>query len=178
MTAKGKIGGRLGRLARLEEARAAQVEEIRAKNWAHIEAAEARLSAADRAAWKDAGDVLERGTDPEAVARMRRACAHLFEGLPVEHPAKEEADAWEALDVPDGAPLARPPADRVEDFLAYFELCAAWCDAQALRVPLSPDVQRLARWGVALWRFETALCQEMSGAGERAWSASIGGRST
>lgn len=161
LPAKGKPGSKLARLVRLEEAHAAHLEEIRAQNWAHLEAAQARLSAVDRAAWKEAGDVLERGTDPEAVARMRRACAHLPEGLPVDHPAKEEADAWEALDVPDGAPLTPPPADRVGDFLAYFELCAAWCDAQAVSIPLSPDVQRLARWGAALWRFEAALCREL-----------------
>lgn len=105
--------------------------------------------------------MLERGTNPEAVARMRRACAHLPEDLPIEHPAKEDAKAWAALEVPDGVLLARPPADRVGDFLTYFELCAAWCDVQAVRVPLSPDMQRLGRWGVAFWRLETALCREL-----------------
>lgn len=165
MTVKGKTGGKLARLARLEEAHAAHVEEVRARNWAHLEAAESRLCAADRAAWKDAADVLEHGADPDALARMHRACAHLGEDLPVTHPAKEEAEAWAevALDVPEGAPLTRPPAGRMGDFVAYFEACAAYCDAQAARLPLSLDVQRLGRWGAALWRFEAVLCRELGG---------------
>lgn len=163
MTAKGKTGGKLARLARLEEAHAAHVEEVRAHNWAHLEAAESRLCAADRAAYRDALAVLEHGAESGTEDRMRRACAHLPEALPVTHPAKKEAEAWAeaVLDVPEGAPLARPPAGRVGDFVTYFEACAAYCDAQAVRLPLSPDVQRLGRWGAALWRFEAALCREL-----------------
>ncbi|WP_034385991.1 hypothetical protein [Deinococcus sp. YIM 77859] len=153
--------GKLARLEALEAREEARREAVREANWAKIKAAEARLSAADRAAWQDAARVLEHGEDPGTVARMARACAWLPEDLPVSHPAKEEALGWAdgALDVPDGVPLGCPPAGRVEDFAAYFEACASWCDAQARRVPLSPDVHRLARWGAALWRFEGALCR-------------------
>ena len=168
MTVKRKVGGQLARLGRLEETHAARLEEVRSRNWVRIDAAEKQLSPADRAAWQDAADVTERGTDPEALSRMHRACAHLPEDLPIEHPAKEGAEAWAAaaLDVPEGAPLARLPVRQVGDFLTYFELCAAYCDAQAVRLPLSLDVQRLGRWGAALWRFEAALCRELgSGVG-------------
>lgn len=164
MTAKRKAGGKLARLERLEAAHAAHVEEVRAQNWAHIEAAESRLSGLDRAAWRDSVAVLGRHReDREALARMTRACAHLGADVPVSHPAKEEAEAWATLDVPDGVPLLAPPADRVRDFVAYFEACGAWCDAEARRVPVSPDVQRVARWGAALWRFEARLCEVLAG---------------
>jgi len=158
--------GKLARLAVLEDREAVRREEVRAVNWGHIERAEALLYLADREAWKDSGRVLEHGEDPDALERMRRACAHLPEGLPdVTHPAKEEAEAWAdaALDVPDGAPLLLPPAERVEDFAGYFEAAASWCDLEARRVPLSPDVHRLARWGAALWRFDAALCRVLGG---------------
>lgn len=165
MTAKRKTRGTLARLEALEDRQAVRVEEVRARNWAHIEAAESRLCAADRVAWEDAAAVAERGEDPDTLARMTRACAHLGEDVPVTHPAKEEADAWaaRAVEVPDGVPFVRPPADRVPGFVAYFEACAAWCDREARRVPLSPDVQRLARWGAALWRFEARLCEVLGG---------------
>ncbi|KEF34099.1 hypothetical protein RDMS_09020 [Deinococcus sp. RL] len=154
--------GKLARVEALEAREAARREEVRARNWAHIEAAEARLSPADRAALLDAARGLE---DLELRARMRRATAHLPGEVPIQHPAKEDAEAWAAvaLDVPDGCPLTRPPAGRVEDFAAYFGACGAWCDAEARRVPLSPDVHRLARWGAALWRFQAELCRVLGG---------------
>ena len=148
--------GKLARLEALEAREEARREDVRASNWAHIEAAEARLSPGDRTAWRDAVGGQE---DPDLIARMTRACAHLEDGVPVQHPAKEEAEAWAdvALDVPEGCPLLPPPAGRVEDFAAYFGACGAWCDAEAVRLPLSPDVHRLARWGAALWRLWAAL---------------------
>ncbi|PTA68991.1 hypothetical protein [Deinococcus arcticus] len=165
MTAKRKAGGKLARLDVLERAHAARVEEVRAQNWAHLEAALSRLSAADRAAWKDAGQVTEHGAAPGLLARLSVACAHLPEGLPqVAHPAREEAQAWaDGPDLPDGVPMTPPPAGRASSFAAYFEACAAWCDGEAVRVPLSADVHRLARWGAALWRFEAALCRVLGG---------------
>lgn len=143
----------------------ARIDGARASNWAQLEAAQERLSPAHRDAWEDAWQVTEHGQDPDALARIRRACAHLPDGLPVPHPAKEDAEAWAdaALNVPGGAPLLAPPAERVPAFLAYFEACAAWCVAEAVRVPLSPDVHRLARWGAALWTFEAALCGVLAG---------------
>ncbi|MFC4426977.1 hypothetical protein [Deinococcus navajonensis] len=164
MTAKRKPRGSLARLDVLEEARALRAEEVRAANWAHIEAAEARLSARDRAAWQDAVAVTG-GEDPDILDRMRKACAHLPTLPDLPHSAKEEAEAWGAvaLERPDGEPLLCPPADRVPAFVAYFEVCAAWCDREAVRVPLSLDVQRLARWGAVLWRFEAALCEVLGG---------------
>ncbi|MDL2343102.1 hypothetical protein QOL99_02945 [Deinococcus sp. MIMF12] len=148
--------GKLARLEALEAREAARREEVGAANGAHIEAAEARLSPEDRAAWRDASRGLE---DPDTVARLTRACAHLPEGVPFPHPAKEEAEAWAdvALDQPDGCPLLAPPAGRAADFAAYFGACGAWCDGEARRVPLSADVHRLARWGAALWRLWAAL---------------------
>lgn len=165
MTAKRKPRGTLARLEVLEDQHVARVEEVRARNWAHIEAAESRLCAADRVAWEDAAAVLERGEDPDALARMRAACAWLGEDLPVTHPAKEEAEAWAARadEVPDGVPFEPPRADAVPGVVAYFEARGAWCDREALRVPLSPDVHRLARWGAALWRFEARLCDVLAG---------------
>lgn len=165
--------GKLARLEALEEAHVARLAEVQAENWAHLQAAESRLSATDRAAWKDSLAVLEQGQDPECLDRMRQACAHLPAALPVDHPAKEAAERWadRALNVPEGAPLLSPPAERVAEFLAYFEACAAYCDAVAVQLPLSPDVQRLARWGAALWRFEAALCRVLGRAGGHAVSA-------
>lgn len=156
--------GKLARLEVLEAREAERVEEVRARNWAHIEAAEARLPPADRAAWRDASHTL--GSDPDAVARLARACAHLPDLPDLPHPAKKEAEAWAdvALDVPEGCPLIPPPAGRAADFADYFEACAAWCDAEAVRVPLSPDAQRVARWGAALWRFQGTLCRVLGGA--------------
>lgn len=166
MTAKRKAGGKLARLERLEEAHAARVEEIEAGNRAHLWAAEARLSGLDRAAWEDAAALTERGEDPDSLARMTRACAHLGDGVRVEHPAQVEAWAWaeRVSACPEGVPFPCPPADRVRDFVAYFEAEAAACDAEARRVPVSPDVHRLARWGAALWRFEARLCEVLAGA--------------
>lgn len=167
MTAKRKPRGVLARLDALEEARAAHVEEVSAGNWAVLQAAEGQLSAADRAAWDDAGRVLGERADPDALARIRRACAHLPDALPLQHLAKEDAGAWAdvVLSVPEGVPLLAPPADRVLAFLAYFQACATWCDGEAVRVPLSPDVHRLARWGGALWRLDAALCAVLAGDG-------------
>lgn len=165
MTAKRKGGrGLLARLEDLEAKEAARLEDVRAKAWGQIERAEGQLSPADRKAWKDAARVCEHGEDPEALARMVKACAHLPADLPVTHPAKAEAEAWEPF--PEGedvGPLRPAPAGRVEDFAAYFEACARWNDSEARRVPLSADVHRLARWGAALYRFEANLCRVLGG---------------
>ncbi|MVN85167.1 hypothetical protein GO986_00070 [Deinococcus sp. HMF7620] len=165
MTAKRKNSGKWQRLAVLEEAHSAKGEAVRAQNWAYIEAAERRLSAADRAAWQDAAQVIERGAEPEVLDRLRVACAHLPPDLPhVAHPAKDEAQAWaNGVDFSDGAPLLPPPATRAAAFASYFEAGAQWCDREAVRLPLSPDVHRLARWGAALWRFEGGLCAVLGG---------------
>ena len=164
MTAKRKRGPLLARLEDLEEKEAARLEDVRAKAWGQIQRAEARLSPADRKAWEDAARVCERGEDPDALARMVRACAHLPADLPVSHAGKAEAEAWEPI--PDGeviGPLCPPSAGRVEDFAAYFEACARWNDSEARRVPLSADVHRVARWGAALYRFEAHLCRVLGG---------------
>lgn len=160
MTAKSR------RLDALEDREAARVEAVRAERWAKLRAVEARLSPADRAAQRDAVRVLDDGADPDALARIDRAAGHLPHAVPVRHPAKADAERWAnaALDAPDTVPMPCPPADRVADFLDYFEACAAYCDAEAVRVPLSPDVHRLARWGAALWRFDRQLCAVLGGA--------------
>ncbi|MHA0040719.1 hypothetical protein [Deinococcus sp. PEB2-63] len=163
MTAKRKARGTVARLEALEGREAARREEVQARTWAQLEAARAQLTPGDAAAYRDALGILEGGDVGGVLARLRVACAHLGEGLPVEHPAKEDAEAWAelALSGPDGAPLTPPDPARVPAFVAYFEACGAWCDREAARVPLSPDVHRLARWGGALWRFDAALCAEL-----------------
>ncbi|WP_019586900.1 hypothetical protein [Deinococcus apachensis] len=157
--------GKLARLQALEAREEARREDMRAANWAQIERVEGLLSPEDRSAWRDALATLEHDADPDSMARMVRACGWLPEDLPVTHPAKEDAEAWAdmALDVPEGAPPLAPPVGRVGDFVGYFEACAAWCDREARRVPLSPDVHRLARWGRSLWHFEAALCRVLGG---------------
>ena len=102
------------------------------------------------------------------MTRIDRACAHLPPSVPLGHAAKVDADRWmehvgAALDAPGSAPLPPPPAGQVDAFLAYYDACAAWCDVEAVRVPLSPDIHRLARWGAALWRFDRHLCAVLGG---------------
>ncbi len=167
MTAKRRGGGLLARLQDLEAVEAQRAEEVRAANWATMKAARDRLSQEDRAAFKDAqvmhGEDLS--ADCEAfLSRVARAVAHVPD-IPVTHPAKAEADAWEALpgEGEPMRPLRPPPAGRAADFCAYFEACALWCQEEARRVPLSPDVQRLARWGAAVWRWEAHLCRILAG---------------
>lgn len=166
MTAKRKTRGTVARLEALEGREAARREAVQAGNWAHLEAARAQLAPADVRAYRDAVGALEAEGDAGGIlARLRVACAHLGDGVPVEHPAKEDAEAWAelALNGPDGAPLTAPDPTRAADFVGYFEACGAWCDREARRVPLSPDVHRLARWGASLWRFEAALCRTLNG---------------
>lgn len=167
MTAKRKgRGSMLARLEDLEGKEAARVEEVRAWNWSKIEAAYARLSAADRAALRGVG--LSAGDGPADVDELEdlnKQCAGMSEDhgprVDVQHAAKEEAQAWEALalDVPDGVRLTGPPAGRVPAFVSYFEEMGAAYDALACAVPLSPLLQRLARICAALERFTARLCE-------------------
>ncbi len=165
MTAKRKAGGKLARLEALEAKRAARVEEVKAANWADIERAGARLSPADRAALQSVG-LLGGGRD-ELEDLTRQAAGMGEDGGPrveVMHPAKAEAEAWEAvaLEVPEGARLLAPPAGRVADFVAYFEAVAAEYDALARRVPLAPVLHRLAGICAALERFTARLCEVLA----------------
>lgn len=167
MTAKRKKGPLLARLEDLEAKEAARLEDVRAQNWGQIQRAVSALRPADRAALEDVGVWEGEGPDPDTLARISQAVAHLPEGLGLEgqHAAKEEAEQWAEAwaEVPDGVPLARPPAGRVEDFAAYFEAEALTYDREARRVPLSADVHRLARWCAALSRFTAALCRVLGG---------------
>lgn len=166
MRVKAGARGKLARLEALEVTAARRQGNRQAANWARITQAHGLLSVADRLALEDGSRVMEGGKDPEGLARMRRAVAHLPEDLPVSDPAKEEAEAWadRVWASPDGAALLTVASERVGDFMAYFGTCAAWCDREAARPPLSEDVHRLARWGAALWRFDAALCRVIVGA--------------
>lgn len=168
MTAKRKSTGRglLARLEVLETKEEARREEARAANWELLQRARAMLSPADRLAFDDARILAEEDPTPEdldLMGRMEAECKALglTEGPPISHPAKEEAMAWEPITADnDGAkPLSPPPAGRVADFRAYFELCALWCEEEAARPDFSEDLRRLARWDAVLWRFEANLCR-------------------
>lgn len=169
MTAKRKGGGLLARLEVLEAKEEERREEVRAQAWAVLEKARNMLAPADRAALDDAQILTEEDPTPEhaaLIARIEEECRALglFGGPPVSHTAKEEADAWEPI--PDGEdvrPLTPPPASRVADFCAYFELCALWCDSEAKRADYTEDIKRLLRWGRALWRFEANICRILGG---------------
>lgn len=168
MTAKRRPRGTLARLDALEDREAARVEAVKSDNLARLSAARSRLSAADRIAWEDSARVMDEDTEPDTVTRIDRACAHLPPSVPLGHAARVDADRWmdrvsAVLDAPGSAPLPALPAEQVAAFLAYYDACAAWCDAEAVRVPLSPDVHRLARWGAALWRFDRNLCAVLGG---------------
>lgn len=163
MTGKRRPRGAASRLEVLEATAGVRREAVEAAKDEQAHRALLLLSAADRAAWIDAGRVLECGADPDGLARIRRACAHLPHDLPVSHPAKIDAEAWAEMPDALGVPMLAPPLSRAADFSAYFEACAAWCDAEAARLPLSKDVHRLARWGAAMWRYDAALCQVIGG---------------
>lgn len=164
MTARPRPRGKLARLDALEGAAGVRREAVEAVKAGQLRRALALLSAADRTAWNDAARVMEHGSDPDGLARVVRACAHLPEDLPLSHPAKADAEAWAGVGLSlEGLPLLAPPVGRAADFAAYFEACAAWCDAEAVRLPLSRDAHRLARWGAALWRYEAALCAVIGG---------------
>ncbi|THF86141.1 hypothetical protein E7T09_12995 [Deinococcus sp. KSM4-11] len=157
MTPRGKVG----RVEVLEAEHAARIEAANADTGAKIGAGLARLSEADRAAYRDAVAVSDG--DPDLWDSLLARCAHIEDAAHVEHPAKEEAEAWAALAFEDRDGVWIPRPARPADFAAYFEACAAWCDALAVCVPVSPEVHRVARWGVALWRLHAAVCRVAGG---------------